>query len=324
VLLLAFGECEARAECRPPNGLSPCVDANSLWLATGEARWFTLAAPGPALAPGRVALAVAVQVLTSPLRWVVPSPDLEGREIRAIDRVVEQDLVLAVGLGKNLELGLSLGVILHQSGAGPEGLTAQRSSALTPSAERDPRLSLSYTLALGRGLWLEPRLALGVPLGDATAYASSGAFSVAPALPLAFHHERFAAAAELGLRLRPAVELGTIRWGSQAQFGLGVSMDALQNRWLAFAIEGFALAPLIDSDTERARAVGVASRVVVVEWLLSARSFPVHEAPWSVALGAGGGLAASTQTVRGAEEHFVAPTSPGLRALAEIRYAPTP
>jgi hypothetical protein len=232
--------------------------------------------------------------------------------------------LLAAGLGRKLELGLSLGLILRQRGAGSAGLSAQNGPGLTPSAERDPRLSLAYALALGGQVWLKPRLALAVPLGDTTAYASSGAFTVAPALPLGWVHDRFAAAGELGLRLRPAVELGSVRWGSQAELGLGVSVDVLPNRWLAFAAEGFALASLIGSDTARASALGIESDVLVAEWLLSARSFPETGAPWSLALGAGGGVAASTQTTRGDVEHFIAPTSPGLRLLAEVRYAPAP
>lgn len=321
VLGAMLASAVARADCQPENGLSPCLDANSLWLATGKTRWFGLNAE-PALAPGRVAVGVAVQLLESPLRFVVPSPDVGGREVLALDEVVEQDTLLAVGLGKQLELGVALAVILYQRGAGSAGLDTQRGAPVPSAAVRDPRLSLAFFQELTSSLALKPRIELSVPLGDGNAYASSGALSVAPALPFTWSAGRVALAAELGLRLRPAVELGSLRWGSQGGFGLGAAVDVLPRRWLALAAEGFWLGSLIDDDTARAKSLGVSSNVAVAEWLVSARSYPEQGAPWSIALGAGGGLPVSSQTNAGDSEHFTAPTSPRLRLLAEIRYAP--
>jgi hypothetical protein len=321
VLGAVLGSAVARADCQPPSGLSPCLDANSLWLATGRTRWFGLGAE-PALAPGRVAVGAAVQLLESPLSFVVPSPDIGGREVLAIDEVVAEDTLLAVGLGHHFELGVALGMILYQRGAGGAGLDSQRGAPLPRAAVRDPRLSLAYFQQLGSSLAVKPRLELSVPLGDSDAYASSGAFGVAPALPLSWSAGPVAVGAELALRLRPAIELGSLRWGSQAGLGLGVAVDVLPERWLALAAEGFWLRSLIDDDSARAQALGVSSNVAVAEWLASARSHPERGAPWSVALGIGGGLPLSTQIARGETEHFTAPGSPRLRLLAEIRYAP--
>ena len=59
------------------------------------------------------------------------------------------------------------------------------------------------------------------------------------------------------------------------------------------------------------------------EWLFSIRSHPEPGAAWSIALGAGAGLPLSRETWSGGSAQFLAPTSPSLRSLVEIRYAPT-
>ena len=105
------------SECRPANGTTPCIDANSLWPATGSARFLTLPEP-VALPRGRVGLALLAQVLFRPLSADVPSPAETGREVRLVEGTVEQALLLSVGLGENLELGLSLPMILRQTGTG--------------------------------------------------------------------------------------------------------------------------------------------------------------------------------------------------------------
>lgn len=271
---------------------------------------------------GRVGLTLAVQALFSPLRASVQSPDPNGREVKLVERVLEEDLLLAFGLGRAFELGLSLPVILHQTGAGSAGLTSQNAGPLDASAERDPHASLAYAHQLAPGLGLKPRLELTLPFGNRAAYASAGNVVVAPAVPLEWQRGAFALALELGLRLRPSVALGTLRWGSAGSVVLGVSVELLSNELLALGGELFLLPMLGEASSERARAQAIETHLLPAEWLCSLRSRPVRDEPWTVALAAGAGLALSRSSSPAGEDRFLAPGSPGLRLLAAVRYTP--
>jgi hypothetical protein len=252
----------------------------------------------------------------------VPSPDPNGREVKLVERVLEEDLLLAFGLGRALELGLTLPVILHQTGAGAAGLTSQSGGPLDASAERDPHASLAYAHQFVTGLGVKPRLELTLPLGNRSAYASSGNVVVAPALPLEWQRGAFALGFELGLRLRPSVELGTLRWGSAGSIVLGLSVELLPSELLALSAESFLLPMLGEASSERARAQAIETLLLPAEWLCALHSRPIRDQPWTVALAAGAGLALSRSSSPAGEDRFLAPGSPGLRLLAAVRYAP--
>ncbi|MFZ5894165.1 MAG: hypothetical protein ACOY0T_24100 [Myxococcota bacterium] len=308
------------ADCSPANGVSPCLDANDLWLTTGDARLFSLPS-GEALPAGRVGLAIAVQALWRPLRLNVASSNATGRDISLVSRAVQQDTVLAIGLGKQLELGLGVPLVLHQTGAGSEGLTSQRGAPLDPNGARDPRVSLAFSVATGPVKW-KPRVTLALPLGDAEAYASAGRVIVAPAVPVVFRSGRFEQALELGLRLTSSIELASVRMGSQASIGVGTSFEILEKQLLLVGAEAWLLPSLIDNQSARARAFDVTTNLLSAEYLFSLRSKPLAGEPWSVALGAGSSLALSRESSSAGPEYFVAPPGPSLRMLAEVRYAP--
>lgn len=309
------------AQCRPANGNSPCIDANSLWLATGAAHFLSLPEP-VALGRGQVGLAVVTQLLFRPLSAELPSPELNGREVRLVERALEADMLLALGLGRRLELGLTLPVILNQRGAGSAGLTSQRAEPIDATAERDPHVSIARAFEFTSTLGAKPRLELALPLGNRSAYASAGSITFAPALPIEFQSGAFTLGLELGLRLRQSVELGTLRWGSQGSASLGLSLALLPRDLLWLAGELLVLPSLINANSERGRALATESRLLPAEWLFSVRSRPRADEPWTLALAAGAGLALSNESSPAGEERFVAPTSPGLRLLAEVRYAP--
>lgn len=308
-------------ECQPDTGITPCIDANSLWLPTGAAHGFALSSP-VALARGKVGLAIAAQASFRVLTAELPSPAAEGREVRLIDRVVEENLLLAAGLGRNWELGLALSLILRQSGTGSEGLTSQRGDSLDRTATRDPRLGLSYAAALTPALALKPRLELGLPFGNRAAYASAGGLTFAPALPIEWRLGPLTVGAELALRLRRAVELGSVRWGSQAATTLGLYLSVLAQQRLGLGAELFLLPSLVSATSARSRAFSLETRVLPAEWLASVRARPHADEPWTVALGLGAALALSSEASAAGTRHFVAPTGPGLRVLAQVRYAP--
>lgn len=318
---LSTAHAARAAECRPDTGVTPCIDSNSLWLPAGAARFLTLPEP-VALAPGKVGLAVAAQLMARVLTVDVPSPAANGREVRFVDRVVEQELLLAAGLGRHLELGLAISVILRQSGTGNGGLTSQRGEPLEPTATRDPRVSLGYAAALTDSLALKPRLELALPVGSRAAYASAGSVTFAPAIPVEWGFGPVITGAELGLRLRRSVELGSVRWGSQAVGTFGLSLELLPRDLVRLGAELTFLPSLVNGSSARAESFALETRLLPAEWLLSLRSRPKADEPWTLAVAAGAGLALSSQSSPSGSERFVAPTSPGLRLLAELRYAP--
>lgn len=308
------------SDCRPGNGVSPCLDANALWLTTGDARFFSLPS-GRVLGAGHVGLAFAASAAWRPLWLNVPSSNADGRDVELVERRVEEETLLAVGLGKSLELGLALPVVLHQSGSGSQGITSQNGAALDGTGERDPRVSLSLGLHFG-ALRLKPRIGVALPLGSTDAYASAGAFTFAPAVPLAFRHGRFEHAVELGLRLRPSVEIGGVRVGSEATLAGGSSYAILRNELLVLCAEIFFLPSLVDNQAAKAKSFEANSTLLAAEYLISVRSRPSVHDPVTIALGAGSALALSRQSSPAGDERFVAPGGPAFRLLAEVRYAP--
>ncbi len=322
VLTLSVSNTARSVECHPASGISSCVDANALWLAPGSARWLSLSSP-ETTSPGRVGFALATQRATKPLRLVVPSQADDGREVQVIRAYTEQDLELSIGLTTDLELGLSFPVVSRQTGAGSQGLTAQASAPLDPVAERDPRLSVARRLRLSESVNLKPRLELALPFGNRAAFASFGTTTFAPALPVHLKLGRFASVAEAGLRARAGVDLGSVHFGSQALFALGVSFEILSQQLLTLNAEAFLLPSLSQASSARGERAGIQTTLLPAEYLFSLRSRPQADAPWSVAVAAGGGLALSTEDSAVGTERFMAPTTPALRLLAEVRYAPS-
>jgi hypothetical protein len=308
------------ADCQPANGVSPCFDANEFWLTTGDARFFSLPT-GRVLAPGRVAIAFAASATWRSLHLNVPSSNADGRDVDLVKRAMGEETLLAIGLGNQLELGLALPVVLHQVGSGSQGITSQNGVPLDPSAERDPRVSVSMGLLFG-ALRLKPHLTLGLPLGNRDGYASSGAFTFAPALPLALRHGRFEHAVEFGFRFRPSVEIGSVRLGSEASIAAGSSLALLADDFLVLAAEAFILPSLVDNRTARAKSFDAKSTLLAAEYVVSLRCRPSARERVTLAIGAGSALALSRQSSPVGDERFVAPGGPALRVLAEVRYTP--
>jgi hypothetical protein len=251
----------------------------------------------------------------------VPGPDLGGREAPLVQRALEQAMAVRMGLGGQWEVGATLATVLWQRGAGPSAITTQSGPALERSAVRDPRVSLARHIAVGSEVVLKPRLELTLPLGDSAAYASHGSSVVAPAVSAEWHRGRLGVALELGLRLRPAVEFGTTRSGSQLTSGAGVLVGiVVQRLWLT--TELFALPSLIDTTSRRGRQVGSRVRLLPAEWLFSVHARPAANQPWTLLLAGGAGVSLSRDSGELASSRFVAPSTPAWRALFAVRYAP--
>jgi hypothetical protein len=320
--LWRFGNAEpVRAgDCNSKTGVSQCFDANALWLTAGDARFFSIPR-GNVLPAGQVGLAVAAQALWRPLRLTVPSANDSGRDIELVKRSIEQDTLFAIGLGAHLEIGVALPVVLHQTGSGSEGITSQSAAPLQSIAVRDPRVTLSAGLG-NANFGVKPEVTLALPFGDVDAYASAGRAVIAPALPFTLRHGRFEHALAIRARFAPSVQIGSVRVGTQASVALGTSFDILGRELLAVCAEGYVSQSLVESQSERARAFGVTTRLLSAEYLISLRSRPSPDEGWTVAAGAGSALALARESSPLGDESFVAPPGPALRVVAEVRYAP--
>lgn len=257
-----------------------------------------------------------------PLVLEVPGPGAEAREVRLVDYAIDETLLLEVGLGRGISLGAAVGVALYQRGTGDEGITSQRGAPLDSTGERDPRLIIGYSSSLGPGFTVAPRFELALPMGNQAAYAGGAGVALVPALTMEGRFARLRLAADLGVRFRRAVQLGTTRFGSQASLVLGVGWEVVSEDRAWLSAEVFALPSLIDESSQRGRDLGIRTRLVPAEYLVSIGVRPERDAPWTLTAGAGSGLPFSTETFAGSERTFVGPTSPKLRAVLALRYAP--
>nr|MDQ2646548.1 hypothetical protein [Myxococcota bacterium] len=124
--------------------------------------------------------------------------------------------------------------------------------------------------------------------------------------------------AELAARLRSAQSLGTLRSGSQLYAALAAALRPSPS--FVFSLEAFALPSLIDSESARARELGLELRSLPAEWLVSAAWLP--EASLRLSAFGGSGLPLSRESAPGVTRSFYGPTSPELRCALELRYSP--
>jgi hypothetical protein len=204
--------------------------------------------------------------------------------------------------------------VLRQSGSGPGGLQSQSGASLPTSAVRDPRIGLSFAALWLPGFTLALRADVALPFGDLDAYASAGAMTGAPSAVARLEAGPVTVGAELGARLRPTIELGTLRQGSVLYAALGASVRLSPS--LQLSLEAFALPSLVESTSARARELGVEVRSLPAEWLGAVRFLPASRVTLSLA--AGCGLPLSTETVGSRSQWFFAATSPRFRGVLEL------
>src|SRR5262245_4536360 len=95
VLAVTLTAAHARAEpdpCDASATVSPCFDADALWLPTGATHFATLPSPRP-LAEGAATLLLGVGLALEPVMLSAPSPDPDGRDIH----VVKTTTTLTIG-----------------------------------------------------------------------------------------------------------------------------------------------------------------------------------------------------------------------------------
>ncbi len=301
---------DARAEaCTPSNGISPCVDADNLWVRPGSSPFFSVAGTATT-PPGDIAVGGVVSYLSRPLRLEFTGPDVEPREAAALDNMLDLTFLFALGVTEHLELTVAAPVTFYQDGAGL-GTLSGSDTALPRSTIRDPRFGLSYAFlarpreADSQGFGLAGRFDVGAPLGDGDALAGGHTASFSPSVVADYAIDRFTIAAEVGGRIRGAQPLGAVTWGSQLLTSVGVSGTILRELRLSTAIEAFALVTL----EERAED---AALLVPAEWIHSVRIAPVLAGDLSFSLYGGGPIPLTDQ----------AATAPRFRFGGAITYAP--
>jgi hypothetical protein len=245
-----------------------------------------------------------------PLKLAIPGPDLEPREIFAVDNALDVTFLFALGVTDRLELTVAAPVTFYEDGAGVGSLDGSNTGE-PRSAIRDPRFGLSYAfvsrprVAESQGFGLAGRFDITAPLGDGDAFAGARTAAFAPAVTADFAWSRLLFAAEVGARIRGEEPLGDVSWGSQLETAAGVSATILEDVRLSAAIEAFALVTLQD------RAEG-ASPLVPSEWIHSVRIAPFFAGDLSFSIFGGGPIPLTDQ----------AATAPRFRFGATIAYAP--
>jgi hypothetical protein len=314
------------ADCEPPSGVSPCIDANSLWIAHDNGRFASIPT-AEVVERGAYVFGAASMYLSRPITLIAASPDPAGTEIPVVDDVVDVALLLGFGLGSRFELGITLPFSVFESGAGIGSITSSRAPPLPESAVRDPKLLVGYGLphaSFGSaGFDGKARLELTLPLGDEQAFAGERSVVLAPSLAMELELGSFYAGSEVGARIRPITEFGGARVGTQLELGLGAGLDL--RSWLAVALEAWMLPVLVDQDRTLPDGTRVEDGLLVpAEWMVSARLMP--SADLSFLAGFGGALPLSSERrvlSDGTSEtdHFAGLTAPRWRALMLVRYS---
>ena len=303
--------------CATTASVSPCFDADPLWIPTAPTPFATVPS-ARTLAPKTLSFVLAGDYSDRPVELVTPSPHPDGQEIDVVRATTTLTLGARYGLTRGIDLGVAVPFVPFQIGSGTESVTSQHSEPLAAVALRDPRFELGATL-LGRDaaapFSLGTRLTLAVPLGSEHALAGAPTFTVAPELTGGLHIGRLDFGADLGLRSTRAVSFATVREGSAFTAALATSVTLLAKPVLALGAETWLSAHLAG------RPPGVPDDTLDLpaEWLATLRAAP-NDA-WSL-LGAGGsGIPlARVHASNGGTSHALGVTSPDFRVLLLARY----
>jgi hypothetical protein len=316
----AFVRPAAAAEpdpCARSASISPCFDADALWLPAGPATFVAFGSPRT-LARGELTLMVAAGMARRPVVLTAPSPHPDGREVPVVATTSTFTLGGRVGLGHGLDAGLVLPWVPYQSGTGAEGVTAQAGDGLARPVLRDPRVGIAATL-LGRTpdapFTLGTKLELALPFGDASALAGSAGPTLAPAFAAELDADRLTFAAELGARLRRTVEFADVNVGSEAFVAAGAAVSLLREPAIAAGVEA-SIRPRL---TSRSPAAARGALDLPAEWLAHVRFHPGRA--WSLQLAGGSGLPLSRARVPGGTEAAFGVSAPLFRVLAAARYS---
>jgi len=302
---LALAEYSAAAEpsaCGTAAPVSPCFDADPLWVPSG---------------PSPFAALPSAHVLEARALSLVLAAGMSHRPVVFVSATSTLTLGARYGLGRGVDAGVALPFVPYQTGAGTESVTSQDGGPLTHVALRDPRLELAATL-LGRQprapFVLGTHLGVALPFGTETALAGAAGPTVAPGLSALVELEPLTLGVDLGARLTRAVTLAGVREGSAFTAALGLSRRILREPELALGAEAW-IAPHLVS---RPAVAPSGTLDLPAEWLGTLRLAP--GATWSFLVAGGSGLPLShALDPSGARVTTLAVTSPDVRVLALAR-----
>lgn len=304
--------------CASTASVSPCFDADVLWLPTGPANFVAFGSPRT-LDAGKLMLVLGAGVARRPVTLLAPSPHPEGREVPVVDTTTTLTLGTRVGLGHGLDAGLALPLVPYQRGTGAEGVTAQQSDGLARPVLRDPRIGFGAMLLgrrAGSAFTLGTKLEFAMPFGNAAALAGAAGPTLAPTLAAEFIAGPVTFGSELGARLRQAVQFADVNAGSEAVVAAGGAVTLLREPMLAAGVEA-SMRPRLASRSPASRPGALD---LPAEWLAHVRFEPAARA-WSFSLAGGSGLPLSRASARGDTESALAVTAPSFRAVASASYS---
>lgn len=262
-------------------GATPCLDAQSAWLAPG--RHGTSIVGAERTPPGGAATAgLALGWMSRPIVLVAPAPDPDGRELNLIDHALDLTWLLGLGLGSGVALELAAPVVLWQSGAGSDAAVSSRPAPLEPTAVRDPRIGLAARV-LGddrSSASATTRLVFAAPLGDEDALAGERSAVLAPGAALGWRSGAFELTGAVEVRFRPRARLADAVLDDQLVAHAGSRVRLAARDVLSLTLDAW-VAPVLATQPG-------GDRLIPGEWSLGVGSRPTRAV--SLHLSGGSGL----------------------------------
>jgi len=228
--------------------------------------------------------------------------------------IVSDLFLVEAGAAVRVLRGLDVGAVLvwhaFQAGSGLSGVSS--GAALAPTAFGDARLSLGYGFDFTN--WsLRPFAIAHLPTGDATNFAGEGSFHAELGAALGHFSSDYELSLDVRGHFREPKTLGLFTLGQQLRVALGGRFRLGPLFWLG--VEGY-VAPILDS--QPAPEDGQAASYIPSE-LLAHGSLEVDR--WLITLGLGVGLPLGhLSSVNQDAGGQVAPSTPAMRSLLEVRY----
>lgn len=165
---------------------------------------------------------------------VVRSIETRDRVARLVASHTTFDLIGAVGLYENLELGVHLPLVLTGSEPAPF-VGSNFSNGVGGFGVGDARLVPKYFILRRDELGVAVSLPLILPTGNSSAFLSGGTFGAQPRVIADYSLPNdFRFVGNLGLNLRPASQLLNLRVGNQISYGVGAEFPLkIEGRYLA-------------------------------------------------------------------------------------------
>ena len=300
----------ARADaCEVRNGLSPCIDAQGLWVHPGPGR-FVAIGPGTTTPEGQAAFGMLVTYMSRPIGLRVGSADPDGLVTYLVDDAVDATYWAAIGVLDRLELSVAAPETFFQSGAGL-GAVLGTGEQLARTTVRDPRLGVAYAL-LPRpragnddGLSLVARGELAIPLGDEAGFARASTVTFAPSGAAEWRRDRLTVGGEVIGRIRGVSPFADVVWGTQVGGGLGATVLVWDDARMRVGGEAFTL---VDVDSQPR-----GEPLMPAEWMVHVSSAPLLGGDVSFLAGGGGPIPWTGEAALG---------TPRMRFELGVRYAP--